>query len=281
MNRNRIWSGMGTACLLAGIVAASEIDVEVTADRVNLRSRPEAEAEVVGQVSRGDRLKARSIHEGWVEIAAPGSVEAWVHRELIENGKVRVNRLNIRGGPGINYREIGTLNRDDRVEVLREFNEWLRITPPSSASVWINRKYVRALPPKNPPRPPVAPPPPKPEPPLPPPAHPVLPVPEPKQAPLPADLLELARDAHQGQIVRKTGMIRPVRGYFTRRPARYQLVGERDGLRVPLCYLRGNDEQWAALENRTLSIRGREFLVPGAAYPVVVVDEIFIESHNP
>jgi hypothetical protein len=41
-----------------------------------------------------------------------------------------------------------------------------------------------------------------------------------------------------------------------------------------ICYVRGNNVQMNSLLGRRLLIRGREYWVQGAKYPVVIPDEI-------
>lgn len=270
--------------LAAGAAFAGDITVRVTGDRVNLRARPDPESEVVGQLSSGTALTARSLQEDWVEVAAPESVDGWVSAEYVEAGVVRAERLNVRGGPGVNYREIGFFSRGEAVSVRGAFGEWLKIAPPANASLWVHRQFVQAPPPPKP-----APPPPRPAsapepgpaarvPPIPPPPDPAAAITAPP--PPPADL-KLADAPGQGRRVQREGIVRATRGWFTRTPARFQLVSETDGPPAPICYLRGDSEQLASFRDRRLRVQGREYLVEGDPLPVVVVDALRLMDPEP
>jgi len=131
---------------LAGLVAAmsaSAVDVRVTGDRVNLRTRPDGESEVVGQVSRGTVLKRLASDGDWTKVAPPEGTDLWVYGELIQDGLVAVPKLMVRGGPGINYKSVGHLLEGDGVTVRGEQSGWLRIAPTPGSYVWISSGYVQ------------------------------------------------------------------------------------------------------------------------------------------
>ena len=68
-------------------------------DRVNLRSRPLAEAEVAGQVSAGETLLApEGIPEGaeWVKVRPPPSTDLWIFSALVSDGVVTADDTYVR-----------------------------------------------------------------------------------------------------------------------------------------------------------------------------------------
>ena len=266
---------------LTGVEAADE--ARVIGNRVNLRARPDLQAEVVGQVNRGDRLTVKSMTEEWVEIAPPSAIEFWVHRDFIDENEVASPRLNVRAGPGINYSVVTTLERGDRVTPTGEFTEWLSIEPPPSASIWITRDLVEPIIPEPPPRPAPAPrptPEPKPEP----------PPPEPKPAPPPPVVhrpppapprdLDLIPLEGQGEHVERTGTLRPA-GFVFGRPSRYRLTRSRGHRIETICYVKGNEAQLQSLLGHQLVIHGYEYWVQGARYPVLVPDQIVLQPPSP
>ena len=128
---------------------AESVPVRVLSDRVNLRAAPQLTAEVVAQVDENDVLQAREIGAEWVEVVTPTNVDGWIHREFYVDGRVNVKKLNVRAGPGINYKVLGEMRRNDPVEVRGEFGEWLKIAPPPDSSVWISSAYVESARPGN------------------------------------------------------------------------------------------------------------------------------------
>ena len=71
--------------------------------------------------------------------AAPGHSEvAWVKDEL---------RLNVRTGPGVQYRIVGVLKTGDMVEILARGEGWTQVQSKDSAEGWIPVGYLQPGPP--------------------------------------------------------------------------------------------------------------------------------------
>ncbi|MDD4736258.1 MAG: SH3 domain-containing protein [Kiritimatiellae bacterium] len=280
--------------------------VRVLSDRVNMRAAPQLTAEVVTQVNEGELLSAKSFTEEWVEVDAPSNVDCWIHREFCVDGRVSVKKLNVRSGPGINYKIMGDLSRHDAVEVRGEFGEWIKIAPPAGSSVWISREYVAPVGPggrdsmggglevheayrrpaemvsRSDPgvgvQPFVAEP-------LPPRVEPeegerVMRVREkPKvqrSVPLPPDWKLIPLEG-QGKTVEHEGMLKTV-GFMIRRPTRYRLVQYDHGRTEMLCYVWGNDAQLDGYLGQNLQLKGRQYWVHGYRSPILVVEQVTLTS---
>jgi len=292
---------------LLGMVAsttASALEtqlVRVTADNVNLRAQPDVQSEVVGQSSEGDILIAKSFNEEWVEIVPEDRLDLWVHSEFVSEGEVMASELNIRAGAGINYSIVGNLSRGDKVNIRGEFGEWLRIEPPFGSSLWISREFVENVEPTparergtatmetaQPPSSTGAA------------SEPAgTPGPggqasAPQQAAAssgaedeepvvtrpPPDDLALVPLEGQGRVVQKQGLLKRV-SFLTQRPARYRLVRKQRGQQQTVCYLRGNRRQLEALVGQELTVRGGQYWVQGAQFPVVIPEQIVPHGKPP
>lgn len=275
--------------------AAEPVLVRVTADRVNLRAIPSLQAETVGQVNYDDVLEALQLGTNWVEIVPPDGIDFWVHRDFIVNGQVNARELNVRAGPGINFKVVGQLERNDRVDVRGEFSEWIKIGAPPGASVWIAREFVEEARPGN--REGIglsdphhqyqyAP------------AQPMQPLesepalspkpqdsagqvvgiqqrPRPKlkrTVPLPPDW-ELIPLEGQGKTVEVAGTLRKI-GFMIRRPTRFRLIQDGNGRSDMICYVRGNEDQLKEFVGRSMILTGREYWVQGYRYPIVVIERM-------
>lgn len=116
---------------------------EVKGNRVNLRALPDGTSEVVDQVSKGDLVVGKGgVSGGWIEVVPPDSVDLWVHADLVTNGVVGVSRARIRCGPGLAYRSVGEVVEGRVLDVKGQAGEWVRVSPPSEASLWISSDYV-------------------------------------------------------------------------------------------------------------------------------------------
>ena len=63
---------------------------------------------------------------------------AWLKDEL---------RVNLRTGPGVQYRILGSLETGDEVQILTRKQEWTQVRPQKLATGWIPAGYLRPTPP--------------------------------------------------------------------------------------------------------------------------------------
>ncbi|MCX6995828.1 MAG: SH3 domain-containing protein [Kiritimatiellaeota bacterium] len=266
------WAGL--VILAAAQAPAPETTpVKIRGSRVNLRAKPALDAEPVGQVMAGALLAAKSFRDDWVEVVPPEQTALWVHRDFIKDQAVSAEKLYVRTGPSINHTVVATMLRGERLTVRGEFQDWVKIASPPSASFWVGRKLVEVLPVEKAPAPP----------PVPAPVNtaqaavsnapavaPVETAPTNEYVPRDLNLVPLAG---QGQATQREGVLRLV-GFGFHQPRRYRLA-KVVGRRVEtICYVRGNSAQLNGLLDQYLKIRGREYWVSGSEYPVMVPDRI-------
>ncbi len=280
---------LAIALLFAAGGNARAFDLAVQADRVNLRARPLLESEVMGQANFGDTLVGLEESEGWFRVRVPEAFDTWVSAEYLVDGEVRVARLNVRGGPGINYQVVGSLERGDRPTLREVFGEWAKIAPPESASAWVSAEFVaRVQPPPPPPEEiplavresPLAEAEPIPEPEVvsvPPMA--VVPPPAAPVPPPPADV-ELIPLEGQGKEAAYEGILSRS-GYLFGALSKFRLVMYRGNLTRTECYVRGNRDQLSSLLGAKVRIHGREYWAQGAKEPLLLSERIVILERAP
>jgi uncharacterized protein YraI len=308
----KVYAGLVLGIVLAGWMVGSAapapIKVKVLKNNVNLRAKPVANAEVVGQVASNDLLFAKTMDNEWVEVVPPTNLDLWILGDYVKDGVIQSRqKVNVRSQPGINFAIVGQLAAGTAVTLRGNRQDWAKIAPPENCSLWVSRSLVKVAvdtPVKVEPikvatpvikpeeKPVVAPPPVKPveRPPVPV----VLPTnavgtatnkPEPAvvvQEPpvvvseVPADLkLDSAKE--QGQWKQYDGTLRP-RGFFARSPSRYRLVSyDKDGNSTTVCYVRGNEDQLSTLINRPMIISGREYWVSKQSSPVLIPSRIVLK----
>lgn len=273
-------------CLALSVTAVDGPETarfEVTGDRINLRVRPDDHSEVVGQASYGDLVYVKSQVAGWAEIAMPPALDAWVHREFIENNAVMPKQLNVRGGPGINYQVIGRLERGTRVVTRGEMSEWLKIQPPANVSLWISDKFVRPIPapgktavtqkpkPKQVPKVVSSPPAPV--------VRPVQPRAVRKDVGAkeivlaPPDHLTLIPLPGQGRLTEVSGVLIKT-GFLFGRPADYRIVRSEGSFQETLCYVHAEPAQVKAFLGSLVTLNGHEYWYEGGRLPVLVLKDI-------
>ena len=136
--------------------AAETIWLRVTADEVNLRSRPDANSVPVAQVERDTVLRGlgRDAY-GWYRVAPPAGVFSYVAKEYVDRrgpieGIVSVRSGTLRVRVGSLVRELDplqsevqvVLERGAAVRIVGEQGEWLRIAPPPGVCVYVSGEQV-------------------------------------------------------------------------------------------------------------------------------------------
>jgi uncharacterized protein YgiM (DUF1202 family) len=312
MIQRSVFSGLLSLGLLSAAMAGEQM--RVTADGVNVRCGPGRRFEIVCQADKGDLVTVQRTAEEWSEIASPADAKLWVYAELIEESTVIASRVQIRSGPGSSYRPAGKLDRGTTVSIQETLGDWVRITPPPEASVWISSDYLEspqaaaARPAAPPARPAPAAPAVKPvvkpvTPTVAPSAKPTKPVsvtepapvvrpravpPRPKPdaaddvsaaeppAKLPVALAKrrLAKDKKQGEKVTLVGEVRTASSTWGKLSS-YRLVGrDAAGRAITQCYLLGNPKQLESILGRRVSVEGRQYWVYRVRYPGLRPDHI-------
>jgi uncharacterized protein YraI len=116
----------------------------------NVRSRPSLSSEVISQLHKGesvDVLERKTVTEReksmeWLRIALPATAKCFVSAKHLTDGAANVENLNVRCGPGSNYRDIGKLSKGAKVEVVEKKGEWVQIRPTAECSGWIAAELV-------------------------------------------------------------------------------------------------------------------------------------------
>ncbi len=297
MTKRYLWAIV--VMLLPAVLALGqpETKVRVTGQRVNLRAKANPQSEVIGQVADGDMLTAKSFQDEWVEVVPPETVDFWVQKDFLNESVVTAGKLNVRGGAGINYSVVGSLARGDTVSRRGEFGEWVKIAPPAACSLWVNRSYVQVQQPEKPKLPPPAEAAPvaaepavrKTETVAPAPARapgataPVQLVETPRIVPVksaaevfsnapPSDLRLIPLEG-QGRAVQREGVLK-LAGFVIGRPSKYRLVSFADKRVETICFIRGSSAQLGKYLGQRIMVRGREYWVQGAKYPLVDPDQI-------
>jgi len=252
---------------------ATNLEVRTKADKVNLRVRPEAASEVVGQVGEGQVLAVTRIEGEWLGVVAPTNAGVWVKSQFVKDGVATGDKIRLRAGPGIGFRDVGLLRKGDKVVARDTHGEWLRIAPPEGLILWVSQTLVdlpvvapvvvEAV--TNVPVAMVA-------------TGTVVRVEAPAPVftnsvfarDLPAGLTkkDLAPQLGQGLMVERAGVVERVPfGFF--RGAYFALAEIRDGQKTIVCYLEGNNKQMPSLVGQRLTVMGREYRLKGRKYSTV------------
>lgn len=133
--------------------------LRVTAEEVNIRSRPDTNSLPVARVPRGTLLRAlgRGAY-GWYRVVPPEGVFSFVASEYIDRVSSTEGVVNVRSGAlrvrvGSLVQDVDpqqcevqvTLARGTRVQIVGEHGSWLKIVPPEGVQVYVAGQHVERV----------------------------------------------------------------------------------------------------------------------------------------
>jgi len=135
---------------LGAASVGAQTRVIIKSDRTNVRAKPTLDAEILASLNKGQEVTVLGevtppkSQETWSRIAMPKAVTVWVYGPLVDSkaGTVRAKELNYRAGPGRNYSVLGELKRGDSFQVIREFDGWVQIEPPTGAVAYVASRLL-------------------------------------------------------------------------------------------------------------------------------------------
>lgn len=129
-----------TACRLA--LAAAHVPGVVTGDNVNVRAGPSLRAEIVGQVHRGDRVEVLFQDGDWCAILPPPGSTGWISAGFLGSDGAVTSPVNVRGGPSVSHARLSRLEAGQVPEIVERREEWIQITLPADARLWVSAGFV-------------------------------------------------------------------------------------------------------------------------------------------
>jgi SH3-like domain-containing protein len=136
--------------LLFSISSAFAKMVSVVGDNVNLRSGPGTKYSVKWKYGSGFPLKVLQEREGWLKVEDFEGDSGWLYEKLTSrNGhmvvKVHKNqneKINIRSGPGTNYKIVGKAYYGVVFKTIKQQNGWAHVKHDSGLEGWIKRSLL-------------------------------------------------------------------------------------------------------------------------------------------
>ena len=135
-----------TAALLLMLpVTASAEYVSVQQDKVNIRSGPGTDHEIVWEVFRGYPLRITQRQGNWARVVDFEDDPGWIYTPLVDADKrviVRVDVANMRKGPGTNYEVQAKVNYGVIFEPLERRQNWIRLRHNDGTTGWISASLL-------------------------------------------------------------------------------------------------------------------------------------------
>jgi uncharacterized protein YgiM (DUF1202 family) len=139
-------------CAFAAITAASGSGrqmARVTEDRAALYAGIESPQE-----SAAALLPAATVLEvcgdydpaaRLIPVNPPPSLALYIYRDLVKDGRVAVDKSQVRTGPSATAGVVGSLAKGDNVETKGVYGDWYKIAPPPQMRFWIAREQVETF----------------------------------------------------------------------------------------------------------------------------------------
>ncbi len=126
--------------LLAAPALAADY-VSVQREKVNIRSGPGTDHEILWEVFRGFPLQVTERRGEWARIVDFEGDRGWIYSPLVGSAKtviVKVNTANMRVGPGTNYEVMATVRYGVVFEPVERRREWIKVQHADGTTGWIH-----------------------------------------------------------------------------------------------------------------------------------------------
>jgi len=130
------WVLLGLMCTTA---AAAE-RMAVKSDVANIRSGPGVEHEILWQIEKYHPLLILEAKGEWYRFKDFEGDEGWIHQPLVDKTEaviVKVNRANIRTGPGTQYDIAFSADKGIPFKVLQKKDRWIQVQHADGDGGWV------------------------------------------------------------------------------------------------------------------------------------------------
>jgi SH3-like domain-containing protein len=141
----RFLLAMFLVLLMVSVASASVRMVSVSGNKVNMRSGPGTNYAIIWELGKGYPLRVIDSKGDWLKVVDFENDEGWIYSNLVGRVPhliVKENRVNIRSGPGTNYRVVGQANQGVVFRTLERRRGWVRIEHENGLSGWIQRTLL-------------------------------------------------------------------------------------------------------------------------------------------
>lgn len=119
--------------------------VSVAGSTVNMRDAPGQKSNVLWELGRHYPLQVTQRRGNWLKVKDFEGDEGWVARSLTgrqPHHVVKSKRLNVRSGPGTQYKLLGQAEYGDLLKTLEKRAKWVHVQRESGEKGWVSRNLV-------------------------------------------------------------------------------------------------------------------------------------------
>jgi SH3-like domain-containing protein len=134
----------------SGTWAAGIKMVSVAGEKINLRKGPSTSYPIMWELGKGFPLQVIGYKGSWVKVKDFENDVGWVYKNLVDRKPhlvVKVNknsnaRINIRSGPGTDYKIVGKAEYGVVFETLQRTDSWVKVRHETGLTGWIRRSLL-------------------------------------------------------------------------------------------------------------------------------------------
>lgn len=141
----RVMVILAAAFLFALPASAAAEYVSVQREKVNIRSGPGTDHEILWEIFRGFPLQVTERRGEWLRVVDFEGDKGWIYTPLVNKDKrviVRVNNGNMRVGPGTNYEVMATVRYGVIFEPVERRREWIKVQHADGTTGWISEQLL-------------------------------------------------------------------------------------------------------------------------------------------
>lgn len=145
---------LALCCLFAVPYTASAAtgQIQVTVDKLNVRSSPSLGASVISTLPVNTILPVIAEKDNWVQVKLPNGSTGWLANWLVKpvqsSSKQKLiesqaANLNVRSGPSQTFPVVYTINPNTKYTLLQKSGQWIQIQLPNNQKGWVASWLVK------------------------------------------------------------------------------------------------------------------------------------------
>lgn len=113
--------------------------------KINVRASPNTSSEIMYQIDKGEDALVIGESGEWLKIKPKDGFNPWVHKDMVQNGVIDKDNVNVRVNPSTDSSSLGKLAEGEPVIAIKTEGEWLQIELPRTYGFWIASNLAKFL----------------------------------------------------------------------------------------------------------------------------------------
>ncbi|MDN9011195.1 stage II sporulation protein P [Brevibacillus laterosporus] len=136
--------------LMPQLHAQAATHVEVTVDKLNIRSAPGTTNQIVGTINRAARLPILTQKNDWIQVKLANGKQGWVLQKYVKKIEIpqvkyvksNVEMLNVRAEPNATAQILQIIDQNGVFLQMKKQGDWTQIKLSNQVSGWVNARFL-------------------------------------------------------------------------------------------------------------------------------------------